>query len=824
MNWSPRSKSETQAPQAHRTWVAAPLALALLFGSTAASAVGGNPQNVGTSAITAASPAVLDTGVPTTLCFTANINSPDAEYTDRVDLDLPDGWTLGTVSSDSSPSANGCTSARPPAFGTAAGNVVFWQSAGTLPTSCGAWNGSPAGTDFQFCVEVTVPDCSGAPWDIPWNIAGDGWGAAPHSATGTHSSIACNAVATQTVTSSVGTPAGAITPLGPQVVAQGGSISFTLTPNAGYAIDNVSGTCAGTLSGTTYTVNPVTADCTVIANFIQSPDIDVSPAALASTQAVNTTTTQTLGITNNGGLDLNWSIDEQVIPRFPTIQVGALVPQPAAEVVGAVAPAAQPPTSVPEELWRRPEALLHDNGPMVTDPGAGAGGADVSALQTAMGNNILGFGHAVSSGFRVADDFTVPAGGWTVNEITFFAYQTGSTTTSTMDSVNLRIWDGVPGAVGSNIVFGDTTTNRLTGSIFSGVYRAQDTALTDANRPIMASTAAVGVYLPAGTYWVDWQTGGTLASGPWAVPVTLAGQTQKPGSNAMQWDGSAWGPVIDSGSSAAAQDMAFVIDGEVGEPACYTPADAGWLAVSPANGITAGSASSSVTVSFDSTGLTVGNTYSANLCVRSDDPDTGPGNGTALVVVPVTLNVTAPVTHTVTSSVGTPAGTITPLGAQTVTAGNTISFTLTPNAGHHIDSVGGTCGGTLAGTTYTTNAITGDCTVIANFAPDDIPVATSVPGGHGSITGPATVPYGGTGTFTLTPDPGYAISSVTGCGGSLSGAVYTTGPITGACTITVSFVLLGGPAPTLVPANDWRMLTLMLGLLLGGAFVALRRR
>ncbi|MBC6943778.1 MAG: lamin tail domain-containing protein, partial [Xanthomonadales bacterium] len=56
-----------------------------------------------------------------------------------------------------------------------------------------------------------------------------------------------------------------------------------------------------------------------------------------------------------------------------------------------------------------------------------------------------------------------------------------------------------------------------------------------------------------------------------------------------------------------------------------------------------------------------------------------------------------PVTHTVTSSVGTPSGTITPLGAQTVNEGDTIAFTLAADPGYAIDNVASTCGGTLDG-------------------------------------------------------------------------------------------------------------------------------
>jgi len=80
----------------------------------------------------------------------------------------------------------------------------------------------------------------------------------------------------------------------------------------------------------------------------------------------------------------------------------------------------------------------------------------------------------------------------------------------------------------------------------------------------------------------------------------------------------------------------------------------------------------------------------------------------------VTANFAAD-TYTVTSSVGTPAGTISPLGGQSVDHDATTEFTLTPAPGYLIGSVKGTCGGSLAGNIYTTAAITTDCTVVVNF-------------------------------------------------------------------------------------------------------------
>ncbi len=66
--------------------------------------------------------------------------------------------------------------------------------------------------------------------------------------------------------------------------------------------------------------------------------------------------------------------------------------------------------------------------------------------------------------------------------------------------------------------------------------------------------------------------------------------------------------------------------------------------------------------------------------------------------------------------------------------------------------------------------------------------ATSSAGNGGTIT-PASeaVPSGGSTAFTVTPNAGYVISGVTGCGGSLSGNTYTTGMVSANCTVKASF-------------------------------------
>jgi len=173
--------------------------------------------------------------------------------------------------------------------------------------------------------------------------------------------------------------------------------------------------------------------------------------------------------------------------------------------------------------------------------------------------------------------------------------------------------------------------------------------------------------------------------------------------------------------------------------------------------------------------------------------DVIPGQNNVYTTGPITANCTVSasfqLTHTVTATAG-PGGTISP-GTVDVADGNTATFQVTPNAGFSIASVSG-CNGTLGQNgVYTTGVITANCFVNANFqqnTPTTYVVSTSA--GPGGTIAPTSrvVNDGTTTTFTVTPDVNFAIQSVTGCQGSLDANTYTTGPITGDCTVVASFI------------------------------------
>jgi len=148
-------------------------------------------------------------------------------------------------------------------------------------------------------------------------------------------------------------------------------------------------------------------------------------------------------------------------------------------------------------------------------------------------------------------------------------------------------------------------------------------------------------------------------------------------------------------------------------------------------------------------------------------------------------------------------GTISPASAL-VNSGSTYTFTITPNSGYYISYIWG-CNGTqfngsstnTTARTYTTGAVTGNCTVAAQFAPGTSTYTVSTNAGTGGTISPASaqVQSGATQTFTVTPNSGYYINQITGCSGTTftgnssntTARTFTTGAVTGNCTVSASF-------------------------------------
>src|SRR5262249_43507732 len=124
--------------------------------------------------------------------------------------------------------------------------------------------------------------------------------------------------------------------------------------------------------------------------------------------------------------------------------------------------------------------------------------------------------------------------------------------------------------------------------------------------------------------------------------------------------------------------------------------------------------------------------------------------------------------------------------SQTVNHGASgTAVTATPNTGYHF--VSWSDGVTTA--SRTDSNVTANISVTATFAINTYTV-TDTAVANGTIT-PAsqTINYNAMGSLTVTPNTGYHVDTVTGCGGTLSGSTFTTGAVTADCTVTATFAI-----------------------------------
>lgn len=203
--------------------------------------------------------------------------------------------------------------------------------------------------------------------------------------------------------------------------------------------------------------------------------------------------------------------------------------------------------------------ILYDQSELINFAGQGAMGADVSATT----GQLFGVFNDINSNLILADEFTVPPGElWIVDSIIVFHYQTGSTTISTINNLRLQIREGNTPGIGT-IVFGDLSTNRLSNTYFSGIYRTRPLDLLNVQRPIMRSIVNTNVLpLASGTYMIEHLAGGTLATGP-LTPLRTISNTHIPTGNGFQFSVT-WNNILEldaNGNNPLPKGIVFMVYG-----------------------------------------------------------------------------------------------------------------------------------------------------------------------------------------------------------------------------------------------------------------------
>ena len=145
-------------------------------------------------------------------------------------------------------------------------------------------------------------------------------------------------------------------------------------------------------------------------------------------------------------------------------------------------------------------------------------------------------------------------------------------------------------------------------------------------------------------------------------------------------------------------------------------------------------------------------------------------------------------TYIIAASAGV-GGTITPSGSVSVNHGSNQIFTITPNTGYTVSNVvvDGSSVGAVA--TYTFNNVTAAHTISATFSVRTYTLTASAgTGGTISPSGIITVNHGANQTYTITPNTGYSVATVTVDGVS-QGTItsFTFNNVTANHTISATF-------------------------------------
>jgi alpha-tubulin suppressor-like RCC1 family protein len=503
------------------------------------------------------------------------------------------------------------------------------------------------------------------------------------------------------------------------VVTEGAAAVLTITPDTGFHVAAVTPTgCTGTLTGTTYTTGPVTADCAVVASFAANTYTvsatagaggTIAPGSVSVTHGERTV----LAVTPDAG--------------FIVAEVSASGCTGMLEGASFTTSAITADCAVVASFAALPVASSY-----TVSAGAGTGGSitpasvvvaeGAGAVLTVTPNtgfNIAGVSASGCSGTLAGTTFitgpvtadctvtatfaaifhTVTANAGTGGSISptsaSIAHGTGATLTVipaagfAIASVNASGCTGT--LTGTTYTTGPITADcTVTASFSANVFTVTTSAGTGGSiAPASVSVAQGGSAVLTVTPDAGYTIASVVASGCGGI---LSGTTYTAG------------PVnadCSVAASFAAITSTYTVTASAGTGGSITPATLG-----VAQGETAV--------------LTV--TANPGYSIASVTPTgcTGTLAGTAFTTGPITANCSVVASFsanawTVTASAGT-GGSITPARIS-VAHGATTALTLTPDTGFAIAGIAATgCSGTLAETTYTTGAITANCTIIASFA------------------------------------------------------------------------------------------------------------
>ncbi|MBJ6751872.1 beta strand repeat-containing protein [Geomonas anaerohicana] len=604
--------------------------------------------------------------------------------------------------------------------------------------------------------------------------------------TASHSISASFAATTRTIIATSGA-GGSITPSGTSTLDYGASLTYTISPDSGYQIADVTadGTSVGAVSS--YTFDNVTASHTISATFVADTHTITATTgtggsiAPAGTSRVDYGASLTYTITPDSG----YQISDVTVDGTP---VGAVSSYTFSNVTGnhtisasfatdirtitatagtggSIAPPGISTVSYGDSLTY---TITPNSGYQITD--VKVNDTSVGAVSSYTFSNVTA-NHTISATFTVTT-CTISASAGTGGSIAPAGTSTvdygGSLTyTITANSGYLVADVTVDGAsVGavSRYIFSNVTTNHTISATF-----------TVTTHTITATAGAGGSIAPAGTSTVDYGENLTYTitanSGYQVADVTVDG-TSVGTVPSYTFNNVTAGHTISATFAAVTHAITATAGagGSIAPSGTSTVSDGGSLSYT----ITANSGYQISDVTVDGTPVGAVSSYTFN-------------NVTANHTISATFAIT---TCSITATAGA-GGSIAPAGTSTVNYGEGLTYTITANTGYVIAGV--TVDGTSVGavSSYTFGNVTVNHTISATFTMTTRTItATAGAGGSIAPAGTSTVSYGESLTCTISANTGYVIADVTVDGASVGAlSSYTFSNVTANHTISATFTV-----------------------------------
>ena len=209
--------------------------------------------------------------------------------------------------------------------------------------------------------------------------------------------------------------------------------------------------------------------------------------------------------------------------------------------------------------------LLFINGPIITNPTGGSGSIaglpiSVADTYTLPGSGSLystaGISASYSDNTAAAENFVVPEGGWNLDSVTLFAFQTGHTDAS-VSTIRVNLWTTAPLSELSPPPLPDplpqpilATPLVLAAGPGTFVCHRESHNSTSTVRPVYSYTVSLddlpdGGVLPAGSYWLEWSFVGAATPSPRVYMPMVTPRDSAYDLNARLWnstDGTLSGP------------------------------------------------------------------------------------------------------------------------------------------------------------------------------------------------------------------------------------------------------------------------------------------